>query len=163
MSETRDLYMSRKQQVIYYSGARDQRVLAARRFGKTDGVIGPHCIRVTQSMPQGAGAWMGNSKTQLFTKTVPATIAAIERWGLKEGVHFVWGRPNDKLGFQRPIVKPKEWSNVISFYNGFVWYLASLEVKGIEWYHPPIGRPPIQQREPVVQGHDVRLRCCPLH
>lgn len=130
MSETRDLYMSRKQQVIYYSGARDQRVLAARRFGKTDGVIGPHCIRVTQSMPQGAGAWMGNSKTQLFTKTVPATIAAIERWGLKEGVHFVWGRPNDKLGFQRPIVKPKEWSNVISFYNGFVWYLASLEVKG---------------------------------
>lgn len=133
MAETgkkRDMYMSHKQQVIYYSGARDQRVLAARRFGKTDGVIGPHCIRVTQSMPQGAGAWMGNSKTQLFTKTVPATIAAIERWGLKEGVHFVWGQPNKRLNFQRPIVKPKEWSNVISFYNGFVWYLASLEVRG---------------------------------
>ena len=122
--------MSRKQQEIFYCGARDQRVLAARRFGKTDGVIGPHCIRVTQSMPQGAGAWMGNSRCQLFTKTVPATIAAIERWGLREGVHFVWGRPNDKLNFQRPIVKPKDWSNVISFYNGFVWYLASLEVRG---------------------------------
>ena len=128
--EKRDLYLSEKQQVIYYSGARDQRVLAARRFGKTDGVIGPHCIRVTQSMPQGAGAWMGNSRVQLFTKTVPATIAAIERWGFKEGVHFVWGQPNKKLNFQRPIVKPKDWANVISFYNGFVWYLASLEVRG---------------------------------
>ena len=130
MSERRDLYMNHKQQVIYYSAARDQIVVGSRRVGKTHGIIGPHCIRVTQSMPQGAGAWMGNSKTQLFTKTVPATIAALESWGWKEGVHFVWGRPNEKLGFQRPLVKPKEWSNVISFYNGFVWYLASLEVRG---------------------------------
>lgn len=130
MSDKREIYLSRKQQQIYYSGARDQRVLGARRFGKTDGVIGPHCVRVTQSMPQGAGAWMGNSRCQLFTKTAPATIAAIERYGFREGVHFVWGRPSKKLNFQRPIVKPNDWSNVISFYNGFVWYLASLEVRG---------------------------------
>lgn len=130
MTEPRDLYMNHKQQVIYYSGARDQRVVASRRFGKTDGTIGPHCIRVTLSMPQGAGAWMGNSKTQLFTKTVPATLAAIERWGLKRGRDFVWGRPPEKLGFRKPIVEPNEWSNVISFANGFVWYLASLAVKG---------------------------------
>lgn len=131
MPTTRDVYMNRVQQLIYYSGARDIRVIAARRFGKTDGTTGPQCGRVVQSMPQGAGIWAGNSRKQLFTRTVPATIAAIERfWGMKEGVHFWWGQPPKKLNIPRPIIKPKDWSHCISFYNGFVWHLISLEVRG---------------------------------
>lgn len=131
MAEHRDVYMNHKQQVIYYSGARDQRVRAARRFGKTDGTLGPQVVRVTLSMPQGAGIWAGNSRKQLFTRTVPATIAAIERfWGYKEGVQFWWGKPPKKLNIPRPIIKPEDWSHVISFFNGFVWYMTSLEVRG---------------------------------
>lgn len=123
--------MNRKQQIIYYAGARDTRVIASRRFGKTDGLIGPQCGRVTASMPQGAGGWVGNSRKQLFTRTTPATLAAIERfWGLKEGVHFWWGQPPKKLNIPRPIIQPKDWSHCISFYNGFVWHLISLEVRG---------------------------------
>lgn len=130
MAETRDVYMNESQQVTYYAGARDNRLLAARRYGKTDGSIGPQVGRVVQSMPQGAGIWLGNSTKQLLTRTVPATIAAIERfWGLKEGQHFWWGQPPKKLSIPRPIVKPKDWSRCISFYNGFVWYLVSLEVR----------------------------------
>ena len=127
----RDVYMNRMQQRIYYCGARDTRVIASRRFGKTDGTIGPQCGRVVASMPQGAGIWAGNSRKQLFTRTVPATIAAIERfWGLREGSHFWWGQPPKKLNIPRPIIKPKDWSHVITFYNGFVWHLISLEVRG---------------------------------
>lgn len=128
---TRDVYMNKMQQRIYYCGSRDMRVIAARRFGKTDGTIGPHCGRVVQSMPQGAGIWAGNSRKQLFTRTVPATISAIERfWGMREGVHFWWGRPPSKLSIPRPIIPPKDWSHCITFYNGFVWHLVSLEVRG---------------------------------
>ena len=87
--EVRNVYMNHLQQRIYYAGARDIRAVCARRFGKTDGIIGPQVKRVVDSMPQGAGIWAGNSRKQLFTRTVPATIAAIERfWGLREGVHF---------------------------------------------------------------------------
>lgn len=129
--ETRNVYMNHLQQRIYYAGARDIRAVCARRFGKTDGIIGPQVKRVVDSMPQGAGIWAGNSRKQLFTRTVPATIAAIERfWGLKESVHFWWGKPPEKLGVPRPIIKPKDWSHVISFYNGFVWHMVSLETRG---------------------------------
>lgn len=131
MAERRDVYMNRMQQRIYYAGARDIRLIAARRFGKTDGTLGPQCGRVVQSMPQGAGIWAGNSRKQLFTRTVPATIAAIERfWGWKEGIHFWWGQPPKKLNIPRPIITPKDWSHCITFYNGFVWHLISLEVRG---------------------------------
>lgn len=130
-TETRDVYLNPLQQVTYYAGARDNRLEAARRYGKTDGSIGPQAGRVVQCMPQGAGIWLGNSTKQLLTRTVPATIAAIERfWGLREGQHFWWGQPPKKLGIARPIIKPKDWSRCISFYNGFVWHLISLEVRG---------------------------------
>ena len=131
MTETRDVYLNPLQQTMYYAGAKDNRLLAARRFGKTDGSIGPQAGRVVQCMPQGACIWLGNSTKQLLTRTVPATIAAIERfWGLREGQHFWWGAPPKKLGIARPIIKPKDWSRCISFYNGFVWHLISLEVRG---------------------------------
>lgn len=90
----RDVYMNKKQQQIYYAGAKDVRVLGARRFGKTDGVIGPRIYTVSMSMPRGTNLWLGNSRKQLYTRTVPGTIAALERfYGLKEGTHFGWGRP----------------------------------------------------------------------
>lgn len=131
MAELRDVYLNPLQQVTYYVGARDNRLLAARRYGKTDGSIGPQAGRVVASMPQGAGIWLGNSTKQLLTRTVPATISAMERfWGLKEGVHFWWGQPPKKLDIPRPVIKPKDWSRCISFYNGFVWHLISLEVRG---------------------------------
>lgn len=127
----RDVYMNKKQMQVYYAGARHIRCIFARRTGKTYGTIGPQCGRVVQSMPQGSGIWAGNSRKQLFTRTVPATISAIERfWGMREGEHFWWGRPPAKLGIARPIIPPKDWSHCITFYNGFVWHLVSLEVRG---------------------------------
>ena len=127
----REVYMNRLQQRIYYSGARHQRVLAARRFGKTDGTAGPHIGRISRSMPQGAGLWIGNSRKQLFTRTTPATLAAMERfWGYRQGEHIWWGQPPKKFGIPNPIITPKDWSHCITFFNAFVWHLISLEVKG---------------------------------
>ena len=71
------------------------RLLGSRRFGKTDGSIGPRIYRVSQSMPRATNIWLGNSRKQLYTRTVPGTIAAIERFfGIRESVHFGWGKPD---------------------------------------------------------------------
>ena len=131
MGEKRDVYLNHVQQRIYFAGARHIRVRAARRFGKTDGVAGPQAGRVVQSMPRGIGIWCGNSNRQLLARTAPATLAAMQRfWGFQEGRHYWWGKPPAKLGIPSPIITPKDWSKCITFYNGWVWHLVSLETRG---------------------------------
>ena len=129
MAETRDVYMNRVQQRIFYAGARDLRVLAARRFGKTDGVLGPRIWAVAQSLPQGAGAFLGASRKQLYARTVPGVIAAIERfYGFKEGMHFGWGKP--PKGTPPCIIRPKSYENCMWFATGHLLHVLSLAVLG---------------------------------
>ena len=121
--------MNRVQQRIFYAGARDLRVLAARRFGKTDGVIGPRIWAVCDSMPQGAIAFLGASRKQLYARTVPGVIAAIERfYGFKEGVHFGWGKP--PKGTPPCIIRPKSYENCMWFATGHLLHVLSLAVLG---------------------------------
>lgn len=125
----RDVYMNKMQQRIYYSKARDVRLVGSRRFGKTDGCIGPRIYSVSHALPQSTNIWLGNSRKQLYSRTVPGTIAAIERfYGLREGTHFGWGRPPSWV--RQPIIKPKSWDNVVWFANGAIWQLVSLAVVG---------------------------------
>ncbi len=117
------------QQRIYYSGARDIRLLASRRFGKTDGCIAPRIKNVSSALPRSTNIWLGNSRKQLYTRTVPGTIAAIERFfGYREGVHFGWGRIPAK--YPKPIIEPRTWDNIIWFANGTIWQLVSMAVQG---------------------------------
>lgn len=121
--------MNRVQQRIFYAGARDLRVLAARRFGKTDGVIGPRIWAVCESMPQGAIAFLGASRKQLYARTVPGVIAAIERfYGFKEGVHFGWGKP--PKGTPPCILRPKSYENCLWFATGALVHTLSLATMG---------------------------------
>ncbi len=127
--QRRDVYLNHKQQQLYYTQAKDVRLLAARRFGKTDGSIAPRIYAVTQSMPRATNLWLGNSRKQLYTRTVPGTIAALERvFRINEGTHFGWGKPPRWV--PSPIIKPKSWDNVIWFANGTIWQLISLAVSG---------------------------------
>jgi hypothetical protein len=121
--------MNKVQQRIFYAGARDLRVLAARRFGKTDGVIGPRIWAVCESMPQGAIAFLGASRKQLYARTVPGVIAAIERfYGFKEGVHFGWGKP--PKGTPPCIIRPKSYENCLWFATGALVHTLSLATMG---------------------------------
>ena len=127
--ETRDVYMNRVQQRIFYAGARDLRVLAARRFGKTDGVLGPRIWAVADSLPQGSGGFLGTSRKQLFHRTIPGVIAAMERfYGFKEGVHFGWGKP--PKGTPPCIIRPKNYENAMWFANGHLMHTLSLATLG---------------------------------
>jgi len=127
--ETRDVYMNRVQQRVFYAGAKDVRILAARRFGKTDGCIGPRVWAVAQSMPQSVGVFLGSSRKQLFARTIPGVIAALERfYGFKEGIHFGWGKP--PKGTPPCIIRPKSYDNYIWFANGTLMASASMSVIG---------------------------------
>lgn len=124
-----DVYLNPKQQKIFYCGARDVRLSGARRFGKTDGSIGPHVVHVSTSMPGMTGGWLGVSKAQLYSKTVPATFAAIARmFGMVEGIDYGWGRPPKDV--PRSIMVPRNYDNIIWFANGTIWALISLAQTG---------------------------------
>ena len=129
MPDSRDVYMNPIQQRLFFAGARNVVLSAARRFGKTDGVIGPRMWAVAQSMPRGAGAFLGSSRKQLFARTIPAAIAAQERfYGLKEGVHYGWGRP--PKGVEQCIIRPKSYDNCMWYANGFIYHTISTSVYG---------------------------------
>ena len=90
--QVRYFYLNPAQLTVYNFGARHTTVEAGRGTGKTDGLLAPYMIRCIQSMPGGSGIFLGNSIKQLFSRTVPAIINALERYGFKEGIHFVRGQ-----------------------------------------------------------------------
>ena len=125
MQQPHQIYLTRFQQQSLYMGARDERDIAARRTGKTDGLVAPYVWMTINSMPGMLGAWVAVSRQQGFSKTIPGTMAAMERmFGFQIGIHMGWGRPPKHV---RPsIFKPKSYENIIWFANGAQWALISL-------------------------------------
>lgn len=119
------IYLNRFQQQSLYMSARDERDIAARRTGKTDGLVAPYVWMASHSMPGMLGAWTAVSRQQGFGKTIPGTMSALERmFGFKVGIHMGWGRPPKHA--REAIFKPKNYDNVIWFANGAQWVLISL-------------------------------------
>lgn len=125
MPSPHQIYLTRFQQQSLFMSPKDERIIAARRTGKTDGLVAPYVWRASDAMPGMLGAWVAVSRQQGFGKTIPSTMAAMERmFGFTQGIHFGWGRPPKHA---RPaIFKPKNYDNVIWFANGAQWVLISL-------------------------------------
>ena len=64
-----------------------------------------------------------------MTNTIPGLLAAWKRWGYIEGIHYVVGRKPPK-SFRQPIIDPKDYEHVISFYNGSVAVIISQDRPG---------------------------------
>ena len=125
-----EIYLTRAQATVSNFDSRNTTVEAARATGKTSGMLAPRMLRCVNSMPMGFGAFLGCSLKQLFMKTVPNLIQAVEEiTGLREGVHFVRGHAPKRLGFKEPLVRPKVWEQCIHFWNGCVIMMSSTNVK----------------------------------
>ncbi len=125
MQQPHLIYLNRFQQRLFYMGAKDETVIAGRRTGKTDGLVAPRVWAVSNSMPGMLGAWLAISRQQAFSKTIPGTMAAMERmFGFVQGIHMGWGRPPKHC--QPSIFKPKTYDNIIWFANGSQWASISL-------------------------------------
>lgn len=120
-----EIYLNHTQQKILHAGAKDTRVVAGRRFGKTDGVMAPWIWTTSDSMPGMTGGWMAVSRSQAYSKTIPGTLAALERmFGFQQGIHMGWGRPPKHVA--KSILEPKTYDNIIWFANGSLWAVISL-------------------------------------
>ena len=64
-----------------------------------------------------------------LTNTIPGLLTAWKRWGFKEGIHYVVGKKPPK-SFASPIIDPKYYEHVISFYNGSVAIILSQDRPG---------------------------------
>lgn len=125
MKESHQIYLNKFQQKSLIMKAKDERIIAARRTGKTDGLVAPYVWTASNSMPGMLGAWVAVSRQQGFSKTIPGTLAALERmFGFVLGIHVGWGRPPKHA--KESIFKPKNYDNVIWFANGSLWVLISL-------------------------------------
>lgn len=124
------VYFNNAQQYVMYMAVRILVVIASRRFGKSEGILMPTLLRNVQAMPRSTGGIVGNSYKQALTRTLPATLAAFERMGYREGEHYYVGRKAPKsAGFAEPSIKPRNWDYFIHWYNGSVNAIISQDIK----------------------------------
>lgn len=124
-------YLNRAQRYVYELMPKKATIIGARRLGKTDGIDGPYLCRVVSLMPRGKSAVYCASLKQGLTRTIPGTIAAIERiTGWKHGVHFFVGcKAPAAACFPQPIVAPFNWEHCIHWFNGHVTHILSQDIK----------------------------------
>lgn len=124
------IYLNKGQLLLRAFAPNSKTIIAARRFGKSDGVLGPDTVRDIQYMPRSSGAFYQANFKQLLGRTLPATLDFFNRLGLKKDVHFFVGRKAPKwMNFAEPLTKPIDWEHVIHFYNGSIIHLLSQDVK----------------------------------
>ncbi len=128
--KNKKLYFNNGQRELIAFGANSETIIAARRFGKSDGIIGPRMLRNMHAMPRSAGAVYAATFQQALSRTLPAAVAALARMGYHNERHFFIGRKAPKaLGFQNPYIEPQSWDHVIHWYNGRIQHILSQDVR----------------------------------
>ena len=128
MSEKK-VYFNKPQRLTQLIGANTTVIVAGRRTGKTDSIAAPFVLRNMQRMPGSTGGIVVPTFKHGLTNTIPGLLAAWKRWGYVEGLHYVVGRKPPK-SFRLPIIDPKDYEHVISFYNGSVAVIISQDRPG---------------------------------
>ena len=130
MARDKLVYFNKAQQYVMYLAARILIVIASRRFGKSEGIIAPTMLRNVQAMPGSTGGIIGSTYKQVLTRTLPATLAGLERLGYREFEHYYIGRQAPKnSGFEQPRIKPRNWDYFMHWYNGSVEAIISQDIK----------------------------------
>jgi hypothetical protein len=84
---------------------------------------------VVQHLPRSAWALCGQTYQQILTRTLPSTIASLERIGYFQNIHYTIGiRP--RKGWILPFEPPLKWDNCLLFYTGTCFHLVSLDGGG---------------------------------
>lgn len=102
-----------------------------RRTGKTEGPGGAFTARRVHDMPRSNGFLIGTTYEQLLTRTIPPLVAAWEKLGYYQDVHY-WIRkqPPAALRIPKAYRTPLKYENYIQWYNGSGMYLVSQDRPG---------------------------------
>jgi len=130
--KTKKYYMNAAQQYVWQIAARNLTAIASRRFGKSEGILAPVLLRNVQAMPRSSGAIVAQTYKQALTRTLPATLHALDRLGYHERQHYFIGRKAPvSAGFEEPYIKPRSnsgWDYFIHWYNGSVNPIISQDI-----------------------------------
>ena len=129
MKEPNPIYFNKPQRLTQLIGANTTVIVAGRRTGKTDSIAAPFVLRNMQRMAGSTGGIVVPTFRHGLTNTIPGLLTAWKRWGFKEGIHYVVGKKPPK-SFASPIIDPKFYEHVISFYNGSVAIILSQDRPG---------------------------------
>jgi hypothetical protein len=99
--------------------------LAGRGGGKTF-VAGHHFLDCAGHLPRAKFFLLGITYNQIQSIFLPPMIRAWESRGIIENEHYVIGK-RCPVGFDNPYEPPKNYENVITFFNGFTIVMISFD------------------------------------
>lgn len=99
----------------------------ARGTGKST-ILGWFIKEAVRQMPKATGILVGETYSQILSRTLPSTKSGLEMVGIYEDIDYVVGKSGKSLGYDMPFESPSKWENVIHFSNGFILVLVSLDM-----------------------------------
>lgn len=131
--EKKKAYFNKAQLYVHELSPNSKTLVCGRRFGKSDGLMGPDLLYDVQHMPRSVGWIYQATYKQLLSRTIPSTLAFLERYGYREDFHYFVGRKAPKwMNFKMPYIQPRGsdgWSRVIHFYDGTIIHMLSQDVR----------------------------------
>jgi hypothetical protein len=118
------------QMITMLARQKHKMLVMGRGAGKST-IIGKHIVDVVHSMPRSAGVIVGETYQQILTRTLPSTIASLERLGYKKDLHFFVGRRAPKsFKFEEPYEPPLDYTHFMHWYTGAGFHFVSQDRPG---------------------------------
>lgn len=123
-------YLNRAQSYMLALNTKDMTMVGGRGIGKS--VICASLLRRNfEQMPGSNTGLVGPNSKRMFTNIIPSWDEHLRHWGFKPDVHYTWGKkPPKAWGWKEPIIRPMNWENTLSFWNGSVATIISQDRKG---------------------------------
>ena len=123
-------YVNPAQAYMLAMMTKNMTMVGGRGIGK--GLIAACLLRRNaEGMPGSNTALVGPNSKRMWTNIIPSWDIHLRRWGFVENVHYAWGKkPAKAWGWKDPIIKPMNWENTLSFYNGSYATVISQDRKG---------------------------------
>ena len=128
--QTQQQYLNQAQAYMLALMTKNMTMVGGRGIGK--GLIAASLLRRNvEGMPGSNTALVGPNSKRMWTNIIPSWDTHLRRWGFIENVHYAWAKkPAKAWGWKEPIIKPMNWENTLSFYNGSYATVISQDRKG---------------------------------
>ncbi len=129
--EPKKLYFNRPQLNSVLIDANEEYHVLGRGTGKSSRILAYKALQNMLRMPRSVGIMMGETYSQLLTRTLPSFVAGLAEMGYQKDFHYFIGRkPNASFRFQNPYEPPIKTDYFLSFYNGSGMHLVSQDIVG---------------------------------
>ena len=124
------VYLNPAQQYLIGMNPRDLVAVCGRGFGKSV-IQAFRILDCVKRMPRSSGGMVGPSVKLMLRNILPSITQHFEAWGYMRDIHWVVGkRPPRQWHWPEPLIRPDNYDNVISFWNGTVLHLISQDRSG---------------------------------